>query len=113
MTTSMPELTWDRTTTLDMLSSNFEMRAMIISAILGGIMCSNSRLSLIVLLPLMVELVTVEAETVLLVCYALLFPTHVSISPRTVALNAGIQFTVLFGAAKIGRSTGVLAMVVG
>ncbi len=41
-------------------------------------------------------------------------PPHAAlISPRTIALNAGVEFTVLFGAAEIGQSTGVLAVVVG
>ncbi len=65
------------------------------------------------LLPLMAELARVEAEAVLLVCCALLLPMQVLISPRTSAFNAGVEFTVLFGAAKIGWSTGVLAVVVG
>ncbi len=63
-----------------MLSSDFEMWVMIISTILGGIMGSNARLSLTVLLPLMTKLATAQAKAVLLVLCALLLPMQVLIS---------------------------------
>jgi hypothetical protein len=103
--TSMPESTWGQTTMLNTLLSDFVTWVTIISTIFGGIMCSNSRLFLTVPLPLMVELATAEANDVLLVCYALLLPTQVLISARTIALKAGVEFTVLLDAAKIGWST--------
>ncbi len=62
-------------------------------------MCSNSRLSLTVPPSLMAELAMVEAKAVLPVCCALLLPMQVLIYPCTIALNAGVEFTVLFGAA--------------